>query len=173
MKKLLPVLIAFVLGIATMSIYQAVATSVQSPTYDGFELPSQVYADITGSAIARPTPGDHITEDQILVYPDRVILDIPDAVWARFTPTASMDPVLDEKSNAIEIIPESEEQINEGDIIAYTSDFAEGIIIHRVIKKGEDQLGTYYLVKGDNNPTADPGKVRFEDIKSVVVAIIY
>lgn len=162
-------IIGFSLGAILFNSSNTFATETDT---GGFEFPAGFY-DLTGQAIPRATPTDHLKEDDIEVYNNRVILNVQDAIYARFTPTASMDPVLDEKSNAIEIVPTNENQINEGDIIAYESKFADGIIIHRVIKKGEDQLGTYYIVKGDNNPEADPGKVRFEDIKSVVVAIIY
>jgi len=60
-----------------------------------------------------------------------------------------------------------------GDIAAYSSDFADGTIIHRIVHIGNDEQGKYFVLKGDNNPTSDPGRVRFSQIKSVVVAIIY
>ncbi|MBI2146640.1 signal peptidase I, partial [Candidatus Woesearchaeota archaeon] len=43
----------------------------------------------------------------------------------------------------------------------------------RVIEKGVDDDGVYYLVKGDNNRFADPLKVRYADVVGVVVAVIY
>jgi len=84
-----------------------------------------------------------------------------------------MDPVLDEKANAIEIIPKSNNNIHVGDIISYKSDYADGTIIHRVIRIGNDEKGWYCIVKGDNNQSPDPGKIRFNQIKRVLVAIIY
>ncbi|RME53117.1 signal peptidase I [Candidatus Woesearchaeota archaeon] len=84
-----------------------------------------------------------------------------------------MDPVIDSGANAIEFVPTSEEDINVGDIISYTSPYTTGPVIHRVIDIGEDENGKYYILKGDNNPRADPGKIRFEDIQRVVLAIIY
>jgi len=117
------------------------------------------------------TPSDWVKEDQIKVYPNQIILNIQDATWAKFTDTHSMDPVLDKTTNALEIKPSSPNDIHLGDIIAYSS--ADGIIIHRVIEKNIDNNGIYFLVKGDNNPTQDPVKVRFKDIEGVVIAIIY
>lgn len=117
------------------------------------------------------TPGDWIKQDQIKVYPNQIVLNVQDATWATFTPTGSMKPILDEKTNALEIKPSSPNDINLGDIIAYIS--PDGTIIHRVIEKNIDENGIYFLVKGDNNPSQDPTKVRFEDIKGVVIAIIY
>jgi hypothetical protein len=170
-SRFLMIVSVFLAGFLASQAYSVF--SAPTPSNDGFELPADVYAGVTGSAIPRIVPGDHIQEPQIRVYKDRVVLDIQDAIWAQFTPTHSMDPVLSDTANAIEIVPKSADQVDEGDIVAYKSEYADGIIIHRVIKKGEDQLGAYYIVKGDNNPKADPGLVRFEDIKSVVVGIIY
>ena len=33
--------------------------------------------------------------------------------------------------------------------------------------------GWYCIMKGDNNPEPDPGRVRFSQLRRVVVAIIY
>jgi hypothetical protein len=171
LTSILIVVAAFVAGILAS---QAFASTFSTTSYNGgYELPADLYSGVTGTAIARTTPGDHVTDEKIKVYKDKVVLDIPNAIWAQFTPTHSMDPVLSEKANAIEVVPKSADEVNEGDIVAYKSAYADGIIIHRVIKKGEDQLGTYFIVKGDNNAKADPGLVRFADIKSVVVGIIY
>jgi len=117
------------------------------------------------------SPSDWIQENQIQVYPNQIILNIDNATWASFTDTNSMDPFLDAESNAIEIKPSSAEQINVGDVISYRTSYAT--IIHRVIEKGTDEQGLYFIVKGDNNKLKDPQKVRFEEIKGVVVAIIY
>jgi signal peptidase I len=119
------------------------------------------------------SPSSWITEDQIGVYSQRVILDIEDPQWAVFTDTHSMEPVISSRSYAIEVVPKSADQINVGDIISYKSEYADGIIIHRVIDKQIDSEGTYFILKGDNNPTQDPGKIRFSQVQRVVVAIIY
>jgi len=119
------------------------------------------------------SPNDWIKENQIKVYNAQIILDIKNAQWATFTDTHSMEPVLSSRANAIEIVPQSAEEIKVGDIISYQSEYADGTIIHRVIAKGIDEEGTYFTMKGDNNNRADPGKVRFSQIKRVVVAIVY
>lgn len=117
------------------------------------------------------SPGDWVSEEQIKVYDDAVILQLTGATWAKFTDTNSMDPFLDEGANAIEIMPDSAEEIQVGDIISYRS--GNGIIIHRVIEVSEDKDGIYYTVQGDNNTFADPTKVRYDDVVGVLVAIIY
>ena len=123
------------------------------------------------SAQELSSPSDWIKEEQIKVFKDKVILDIPGATWAKFTDTNSMDPFIDEDANAIEIAPANADEIQIGDVISYQTSY--GILIHRVIKKGEDEQGFYYYVKGDNNSIRDPFKVRFEDVQGVVVAVVY
>ena len=118
-------------------------------------------------------PADHIPERNISVLADEVVIKVPGAVWAKFTPSGSMVPVLDTGSNAIEIIPTEPSQIQMGDIISYQSEWLETPVIHRVIQTGVDEQGWYAVVKGDNNDTADPGKVRFSQVRRLVVAIIY
>ncbi|MDO8656785.1 MAG: hypothetical protein Q7K45_06110 [Nanoarchaeota archaeon] len=117
------------------------------------------------------SPSDWVKENQIEVYPQKVILDISGAKWAGFTNTNSMDPFIDETANAIEITPSNPDVIQVGDVIAYQTSY--GVLIHRVIEKGIDAEGVYYRVKGDNNRFQDPFKVRFNDVQGVVVAVIY
>jgi len=117
------------------------------------------------------SPGDWVRQDQIKVYENQVVIDLPDSEWLYFTDTNSMDPFIDENTNALQIKPKSPDSIAIGDIITYKNQ--SELIIHRVIEKNQDEDGLYYVVKGDNNSTADPVKVRFEDIEGVVVAVIY
>ena len=121
----------------------------------------------------KQSPSDWIKENQIHVYKDRIVIDIEGAIWSRFTDTNSMDPLIDAESNGIEIAPESADDIKVGDIISYRSEYASGVLIHRVVEKGEDEKGIYFTVKGDNNNSADPGKIRFEQIEGVLVGILY
>lgn len=121
----------------------------------------------------KTSPFDRIKEDQIHVLNNNVVIDVKDAQWATFTDTHSMEPVLSKGSNAIEIAPQDESYINVGDIVSYRSEYADGVIIHRVIAVGQDSNGWYAIMKGDNNPEPDPGRIRFSQIKRLVVAIIY
>ena len=120
----------------------------------------------------KPSPADRIAEQQIKVLPDKVIIEVPNAKWATFTPTSSMAPTFDQGANAIQIIPKTPDDIKVGDIVSYV--WKDGTtIIHRVIKTGNDENGWYAILKGDNIQNPDPEKVRFEQIKKVAVAIIY
>ena len=119
------------------------------------------------------SPGDHIKEEQIHVYNDRVVIDVAGATWASFSDTNSMDPFLDERSNSIEIKPDAPESIKEGDIISYYSSITGDLLVHRVISVDIDDSGVYYILKGDNNNIRDPEKVRFNQVHGVLVGIIY
>ncbi len=125
------------------------------------------------TAKERDSPADRIKESQIHVYDNSVVIQVDNPEWSTFTDTNSMDPVIDNGANAIHVVPQSEDDLQVGDIVAYESQYANGTIIHRIIDKGIDEQGTYFIMKGDNNPTQDPGKVRFSQIKRVLVAIIY
>jgi len=119
------------------------------------------------------SPSNWINNSQIYVFNDEVVLKIKNAKWAIFTDTKSMDPVIDSTSKAIQVIPENENDIHVGDIVAYQSKYENGMVTHRIIDIGHDSKGWYAMLKGDNNSYPDPEKVRFEQITRVVVAIIY
>jgi hypothetical protein len=119
------------------------------------------------------SPSDWVKQQQIHLFDNKVVIDIEDPQWAIFTDTNSMDPVIDAGAHAIEIVPESPEQISVGDIVSYKSEYADGNVIHRVVYIDNDDEGWYCRMKGDNNPFEDPGKIRFEQIQRVLVAVIY
>ena len=121
----------------------------------------------------KPSPSNWIKESQIKVYNNRVVIEIEGAEWAKFTNTNSMDPILDEDTNAIEVIPKNYSYIAVGDIISYEIEGVNGTIIHRVFSTGFDSKGWYAVTKGDNLEKPDPYKIRFENLKRVVVAVIY
>ncbi len=138
------------------------------------ENPSLFTADSQKNNKNNPlAPSDRLTDDKIRVYNDRIFLDLPDASWSVFTDTHSMDPILSPNANGLEVKPKNDEDIQVGDIVAYKSLYTTGIIVHRVINKQKDSQGIYYTIKGDNNLAADPGKIRFNQINGIVVAIVY
>ncbi|MFC1690893.1 signal peptidase I [Nanoarchaeota archaeon] len=121
----------------------------------------------------RYSPADHISEDQIHVFNDKIIIDLTNAEWSTFTDTNSMDPLFDSGANGLEIIPETPDEIKVGDVVSYHSEIANGLVIHRVIEKDIDEQGVYFILKGDNNKTPDPEKVRFKDVSGIMVGILY
>ncbi|HLG23420.1 MAG TPA: hypothetical protein VI564_00655 [Candidatus Nanoarchaeia archaeon] len=178
----------FLMGLVSGSFYgfyfgknSVLAPEVQSsPDYEVSQLGSQ---DSEFGAVEllqsenenrdKPSPKNWIDRSKIFVYNDEVILKIDNPQWAVFTDTKSMDPVIDSTSKAIEVVPQSEADISVGDIVAYESKYKDGVIAHRVVEIGSDSSGWYARIKGDNNDYVDPGKVRFEQIKRIVVAVIY
>ena len=119
------------------------------------------------------SPADRIDETNILIYEDRIVIKIDHATWAQYTNTNSMDGFLDDGTIGIEIKPESELDLQVGDVISYESDWNESLVAHRIIDLGYDTNGWYAITKGDNVSFADPGKVRFENVRYVLVGVLY
>jgi len=115
-------------------------------------------------------PSDFVSEDKIYFEDGKVIIELEDAVFSKYVDSGSMEPVLGASSTGVGIKPVSPNGISVGDIISFEK---EGIVIaHRVIQKGVDKDGDYFITRGDNGDS-DDGKVRFNQIESVLVAIIY
>ena len=115
-------------------------------------------------------PSDWVKENQIQVYPDKVVINVANTRISQYADTGSMLPTFGENANGIRIVPSSAEQIKIGDIISFEK--GDMLIVHRVIDKGVDEKGIYFITKGDNNPETD-GKVYFENIKYVTIGVIY
>ncbi|MFP4524265.1 MAG: signal peptidase I [Candidatus Woesearchaeota archaeon] len=164
--------LTFGLGAATMVVASA-----------ALDVPVPEQPLWSGQPKERSSPSDTLKEDQIRVYRDGVevgleglesewefYIDIDDPTWSTFTDTNSMDPVLDQGANTVRVkVPP--EELQEGDIISYRR--GDTIIIHRIVHKDTDEQGLYFVLKGDNNPANDPGKVRPDQILGKVVAILY
>lgn len=114
-----------------------------------------------------------LQKEDIRIYEDKIIVEVDNPVIARFTDTESMKPTFDSEANAIEIVPESPEEIHVGDIASYYSNLANTVIIHRVVETGYDEHGWYAYFEGDALNERDPEKVRFNQIKRVVVMMIF
>lgn len=119
------------------------------------------------------SPSDTVAVNQISVYDDKVIINVKNTYWTEYSDTNSMDPTIDQEANGIEIVPKSENDLKVGDIVSYEPYNDDGLIVHRIVSIGSDNLGAYYTMKGDNNSSADPEKVRFNQIKYKTIAIIY
>ncbi|MCS7134544.1 MAG: hypothetical protein NZ889_01650 [Candidatus Pacearchaeota archaeon] len=121
-------------------------------------------------ALERKSPNEKIEEEKILVFDDKVVINVKGAKLVSYSNTNSMDPLLDENAKGIEIKPSAPEQIKVGDIISYKK--GKEIISHRVVEVGKDEKGWFCKTKGDNNLFLD-GKIRFEQIVGVLVIVIY
>jgi hypothetical protein len=151
-----------------------ILTLVLGYTFSLVLIPSAPALQLTGSSVLIPdsSPSDWIKEDQIKVYKNSVVLDLEDPLWVGFSPTNSMTPLLDHNSHGIEIKPDSEDDLNIGDVVAYTNPKGD-VVIHRIVEISEDKNGKYFTFQGDNVPYEDPYKVRFNQIQGVLVAVIY
>jgi len=127
---------------------------------------------VTGLATLgeKEIPSDKISNEDIIILEDEIILKIPNATLLTYAATGSMEPFLGEGANGIRIVPEFESEIEVGDIISYR-DFS-GLIVHRVVEKGMDSKGVYFIAQGDNNVFSD-GKIRFEDVEYITIGILY
>jgi len=125
------------------------------------------------SGVERLSSFDHINEEQIKVSPDNVQIDVIDATWTRFEDSNSMDPMIDIGANGIQVMPTAQDDLHEGDVVLYTSQYTDKILIHRIVSIDNDEQGWYALMKGDNNMELDPGKARYGDIKGILVSVIY
>jgi hypothetical protein len=131
---------------------------------------------ITGFSIGsefHQSPSDMIKDGMIFSDDESVSIRVPNAVIGRVGNTNSMSPLLDNGSNTIMVAPKNPEGLKEGDIVAYYSSDAKGLVVHRIVSIGGDEKGWFSITKGDNAPSADPGKVRFSSIEYVVVGILY
>ena len=123
---------------------------------------------ITSNVISAPSAG--IYTDNITAYPNHVIIYIQNATISNYANTGSMMPMLNENAHGIEIKPTNESQINVGDIISFNQSGI--IIVHRVVEKGYDSKGLYFITKGDSSDIPD-SPIRFSDIQYKTVGVLY
>lgn len=162
----------FVLAILIFSLGWTTALFVADLDISGPEQ-SLTLSNMKNGNIERFSPRDLVSEDQIHVYGDRIVLDIENARWSKFIDTNSMDPLLDKGANGIELSVEKPTDLRTGDVISFDNPKSSGIVIHRIIDVGYDEQGWYAITKGDNNIKPDPAKVRFHQIKGVLAGVIY
>jgi len=156
---ILVIILAFLTGVLSSYAFEAVGN------YTYFEKPFS-FALIN----ERGQPSNWIDENDILLLDDKIIINIDNSLISSYEATGSMLPTLGENANGIEVKPESADQIDIGDIISFKKD--NYLVVHRVIDKGVDEKGTYFITRGDNNSISD-GKIYFEDIEYVTVGLIF
>lgn len=160
-KTLIWISVVLLLGIIILCSYFLLAENMEVPL--DLSMPMNALFD-------RPSPANWVQDNQILIYPDRIVILVPNATLSRYANTKSMDPIIDFNANGIEIKPQSPQDIHVGDIISYEK--GGNLIVHRVINIGVDENGWYCITKGDN-AIQDDGKIRFDSIRSVTIIIIY
>ncbi len=144
--------------------------------------------------VERPSPSDLVKREAITDDADAVVridlkqLTIPHTrtarVWIPDIPdTNSMDGYFDMGNNNILISYDTSDDAGKADQTLLVASLKVGDIavyrtstiyaIHRIVKIDFDREGKYYRFKGDNNASADPDKVRIDQIKYVSVGVIY
>jgi len=158
LSKVILVFAIFAVGfLSALAFNSYLMGSVESPF--GYSSSSEIKA-----------PSDSIKESQISITKDKIIIDVANASLSAYAPTGSMVPLFNEGANGIRIVPQSEDEISVGDIVTYKKDSI--LIVHRVVQKGIDTEGTYFITQGDSNDYADE-KIRFSDIKYKTIGILY
>ena len=131
------------------------------------------FGNLSGFVVSNgdnPHPSDFIKDSQISFEGNKIVVDIDDPILTHYENSGSMEPVLGGDSTGIGFKPDSPDQINVGDIVSFRQ---KGIlIVHRVVEIGKDSDGIYFITKGDNS-NSDDGKVRFDNVTSVLVGVLY
>ena len=178
MKK---VLISLFVGLVIGALIGAFAIPEGNVTGDVIapiieeEIPSTTsttipYSEVIGSE--RKSPSNRVELDDLKLYRNQVRIYMDDLTIAQFNDTNSMDPFIDETAHAIQKNVTSKDDLFIGDIVAYED--SEGyLILHRIVDISEDENGWYAIFKGDNNAFVDYNKVRFEQLKYIVIGIFY
>jgi len=139
------------------------------------------FAVFQGETTKLGSPGDFVSKKDINVNSSKILIDLDhlekQIVLSNYDDSKSMFPLINNDSIGMGFRPDSSEEINIGDIISFWS-FADienkkRLVVHRVIDKGSDEKGIYFITKGDNNPKKDKQKVRFEEVDSVLIGILY
>ena len=158
MRGLLIFMLLIVLVLSFLPFRSSFAiNNIQNPSSDSFLSENK-------------SPGNRVSENEIEIQHDRVIIHINNSELSRFGNTTSMLPLISRNANGIVIKPANESQIKTGDIIAFSQDGI--LIVHRVIEIGKDEEGWYAFTKGDN-AEQDDGKIRFNQVRYVTIALIY
>ncbi len=148
--------------------------SLLASEYVNVEIPLLRINEFGSSFFDKPSPGNWVKEEQIQIYDNRVVILIPNAIISSYANTNSMDSVIDENANGIEIVPQSPDQLQVGDIIAFKPNLDRNeLIVHRIIKIGNDESGWYCITKGDNVSNDDGIKIRFDMIKYVTIGVLW
>ena len=113
------------------------------------------------SVIYRPGES-RIKKESIQVYENAVVIEVYNA---RVNDVNINDPLVNKDSNIIQIVPESPAMLKEGDIITYNKN--NKIKTGRIEVANQDAEGYYYLVQNESD------KIRFIQIKSIVIGILY
>ena len=124
------------------------------------------------------SPCSRVNFGDVITYTNQVNIQSSDIVKGKVAGTGSMLPAISPSATVLYKKTNNVDDLCLGDIVVYdkTQCNPNGIsntTIHRIVSKDIDDIGIYYTVKGDNNKAIDNCKIRLDDIKLVVVGILY
>jgi len=100
------------------------------------------------------------------------IKDIPPNIWlAGVDDTNSMDPVVDAGHTCILTNNFEHKDLTVGDVVVYQ--YYTKKIMHRIVKITKDSEGRIFTLRGDNTGRHDPFILRDQNIKWLLLGIIY
>ncbi len=122
----------------------------------------------------RISPNDWVDYNQIVYDKKLKLLTIklePNVKIFGIADTGSMDGLLDYWHNVIAIDHFDKTKLTVGDIVVYQIDTTR--ICHRIVEIKEDKHGRIYRCRGDNCIDTDKWYLRDENIKWLVLGIVY
>lgn len=131
---------------------------------------SQISGFSVFSSNERYSPSDFIARDEIGYGNGTILIEADNVVFSHYTNSESMSPLISETATGIGMRVDTPGDIQIGDVISFYRD--EQVIVHRVVEKGEDKSGVYFITRGDN-ANSDDGKVYFTDVVSVLIGVVY
>ncbi|MGL6297837.1 MAG: signal peptidase I [Methanobacteriaceae archaeon] len=115
---------------------------------------------------------------EILGYIAIIVIILIAAQHMNVVVSGSMEPVLYrgdivviEKASFLGINEFDPNNLQVGDIVVYNAKWFPNPVIHRIIDVQNVNGSKYYVIKGDNNPTADPYLVSPDDVTDRVLKI--
>jgi len=124
----------------------------------------------TNNIYSRDAPSNYLNRSDIIIYSDKVCLNISNASVSNYADSGSMKNTLDENSNGIWIEITSPNDVHIGDIVSYSK--GNDTIIHRVIGIENKSNETFFKLKGDNNNFPDP-IVNYSQLKEKTIILVY
>ncbi len=154
---------------------------------------TQTVSRVVAATREQPSPTDILPVSALVLMGSHISIDLaqlaipftkPPRVWVPSIPdTGSMDPVFDAGNNNFLIAGDGPDEMQvlrdwlgtqpAGNVVVNRRRSDNRLIIHRIVKKEQDELGLSYTLRGDNNARNDSQVVRSEDIEWISIGTIY
>lgn len=152
---------SFVLGLLAASLFFMSGVGIS-----GF-----VVSEPSKNLESIPSPSDIVKDSDIDLFTNKLIIDIPGLSVVSYKDSQSMLPLLTNSSHGIRVKPQSQFDIQLGDIISFN--MSNMTVVHRVIDVKSDEKGLYFVTQGDNSAVTDKNKIRFDDVEWKLIGVLY